>query len=389
MNSVLVVMPLSTLDLGSRSSGGVDSVCQTLIDSLANNTNYKNFEYTIIAFNPFNDCTKEGKYTELTKNLKIYQFNNNLHLEHSPVRIPAILWQNYVIWKILRKVKPSIFHTHLLSWQIFPYKKTKTIATLHAYKKFGRSSVSKINDFFYEKIIPALSKININHYTVVSQRLKRATLDLNKGVSIIYNPLPSKYTKTHTSAESKLKTERINLVTCGNVTKNKGIHHAIEILHKLNQKGAHAHLNIIGHATNNPYLTGLKDQIVKFKLKDNVTFHNQLPSEKILRIYEDSDYGLFLSAEETFGLVPIEMIACGLEVICSRVGIMDDLFHEFSAFDVKIVEQVDSTEISDYIYNSGKCKLDEAKNYILDNFDKDTIIKNYEQLYESILKSDN
>ncbi|MNF90920.1 hypothetical protein D3C84_735060 [compost metagenome] len=81
------------------------------------------------------------------------------------------------------------------------------------------------------------------------------------------------------------------------------------------------------------------------------------------------------------------MIACGLEVICSRVGIMDDLYNEFSERQVKIVETIDSSEIVEYIYRKGKCRLDEAKDYIIKNFSKEIISSEYEKLYESVLIS--
>ncbi|VVP88699.1 Glycosyltransferase Gtf1 [Pseudomonas fluorescens] len=386
MINVLIVMPLSTLDFGSRSSGGVDSACQILLDSLIQKNNLK-FNYTIIAFNPFNDFEEEGKCSTLTKNIKIYQYNNKPNLKHRLIRPPGIVWQNYVIWKLVRKSKPKVFHTHLLSWQILPKKQTTTITTLHAYKKIGRSPVSKLNDLFYETIIPAISNKNINYYTAVSHRLKNLALDSNKNISVIYNPLPDKYSETDIRLEEKSKTDRINLVTCGNITKNKGIHHAIEILYKLHKKGISSHLNIIGGTTNNSYHAELREQISKLNLKSNITFHGKQPFEQILKTYKESDYGLFLSAEETFGLVPIEMIACGLEVICSRVGIMDDLYNEFSELQVKIVETIDSSEIAEYIYRKGKCRLDEAKDYIIKNFSKEIISSEYEKLYESVLIS--
>ena len=84
------------------------------------------------------------------------------------------------------------------------------------------------------------------------------------------------------------------------------------------------------HISNSKYQIKLIDQIQKLQLNNKVTFHGQLTTPEILNIYKKSDYGIFLSAEETFGLVPLEMIACGLDVITTRVGIMDDLYEEFS-----------------------------------------------------------
>lgn len=383
MINVLLVMPISTLDFGSKSSGGVDSVCQILLDSLVQ-SNQVRFNYTVIAFSPFNDITEEGKCTLLSKNLTIYQYNNKANFKNTKIRIPGILHQNYIVLKFIKKLSPQILHTHLPSWQALPKSKAITISTLHAYKKNGRSSVSKLNDLLYEKIIPMISNINTNHYTAVSQKLKKLASDTKKPIQVIYNPFPEKYSSIDIRAERVSESGKINIVTCSNITKNKGIHHAVDVLHELMKKNNNSHLHIIGGLTNSDYQFKLHAKIRQLGLETKVTFHGKLSSTEILNIYKHSDYGLFLSAEETFGLVPLEMIACGLETICTRVGIMHDLHDDFRTFDIKILESINHSEIATHIIKQNKSKLDEAKQYILRKFAKETITQQYEALYESV-----
>ncbi|MEJ3576483.1 VpsD family glycosyltransferase [Pseudomonas fragi] len=386
MINVLIVMPISTLDFGSKSSGGVDSVCQILLDSIVK-SNQVRFNYTIIAFNPYNDLVVEGKCTSLSKNLTIYQYNCKSKFKKTNISTPGILYQNYIVWTFINKIKPQIFHTHLPSWQALPRNKAITISTLHAYKKNGRSSVSKLNDLLYEKIIPTISNKNTNYYTTVSHKLKKSASDIKKPIRIIYNPLPDKYADADIRQETHKTFNHTNIVTCSNITKNKGVHHAVTVLHELCQKNTNCHLHIIGELTNSEYQIKLIDQIQKLQLNNKVTFHGQLTTPEILNIYKKSDYGIFLSAEETFGLVPLEMIACGLDVITTRVGIMDDLYEEFSTFKIKIIENIDISEIANHIIERKKSMLNEARNYIVNKFTKDSITQQYESLYESVISA--
>ena len=386
MINVLIVMPISTLDFGSKSSGGVDSVCQILLDSLVKKDQVR-FNYTIIAFNPCNDLSEEGKCTSLSKYLTVHQFNCKSKFKNTNIPIPGILYQNHIIWTFIKKIKPQIFHTHLPSWQALPKNKAVNISTLHAYKKNGRSSVSKLNDILYEKIIPIISNRNTNYYTTVSRKLKIAASDIRKPIKTIYNPLPEKYSDADNRQETSSHPNHINIVTCGNITKNKGVHHAVAVLHELCKRNTNSHLHIIGGLTNSDYQANLTNQIQNLKLNNKVTFHGQLTTLEILNVYKKCDYGIFLSAEETFGMVPLEMIASGLDVITTRVGIMDDLYEEFSTFEIKIIENIDVSDITEHILEQNKCMLEEAKNYILNKFAKDTITQQYQSLYESAISA--
>lgn len=386
MTNVLVVMPISTLDFGSRSSGGVDSVCQILLDSLVQ-SNQVRFNYTIIAFNPFNDLTQEGKCTSFSKHLTIYQYNSKPKSAKNKVPLPGILHQNIIIWKFVRKFKPQILHTHLLSWQILPNISTANIATLHAYKKYGRSSVSMLNDLLYEKIIPYVANKNINLYTAVSKKLQIAASNTKKSIEVIYNPLPEKYSNIDIVEAQTPRLDHINLVTCSNITKNKGIHHAINVLHELSRKKVGCHLHVIGGLTNSNYQRQIFKQVKEYGLETNITFHGKLTTTEILNIYKISNYGLFLSAEETFGLVPLEMISCGLQTICTRVGIMDDLYKEFRQLDIYILDSINPSEIANYILTQNNSKLIDAKQFIIDKFAKEKIIQQYEVLYESAVSA--
>ncbi|HGF7155863.1 TPA: glycosyl transferase family 1, partial [Vibrio mimicus] len=143
MKKVLLIMPISTLNWGEKNAGGVDSVCQMLVRELAKCSSH--YFYRVLAFDPFCEVKYTGEVIHLSENVEVVLCPSN---EKRIIPLPGIISTNLRVLEQVKIFKPDIVHSHIAPWLIGVNKRLTRIATLHSYKKIGRKSVSKANDFF-------------------------------------------------------------------------------------------------------------------------------------------------------------------------------------------------------------------------------------------------
>ena len=382
MKKVLLIVPLSTLDWGSKNTGGVDSVCQMIVRGLQENSS-EAFYYRVIAFDPTNSINNTGVVSKLNEHLEVVQYNVSDISTSKRLKLPGILHQRKIIIEQNKLFKPDIIHSHLISWLIAIGAKVPTLATLHNYKKICRKPRGRLNNLLYEKIIPSISPYYISAYTCVSVFLKKAIADnLNRTISIVYNPINSHYFEC---GKHKYE-EPLTLVTCALLTERKGIHHIIEVLSLLKGQGIQAQLKVIGPPIDSVYMDRLTKLIQKKAVQGDVIFLGGKVTTEIVDIYASANVGLFLSDEETFGLVPLEMLAAGLPVIATDTGIMTDLNNaNIDIPGLEIVNQADYQIIATKIKEIQLSKKTVDSDYIKDKFSVTAVIESYESEYRKVL----
>jgi glycosyltransferase involved in cell wall biosynthesis len=383
MKKVLLIVPLSTLDWGSKNTGGVDSVCQMIVKGLQEKSS-EAFYYRVIAFDPTNSINNTGIVSKLNEGLEVVQYNVSDLSTSKWYKLPGILHQRKCIIEQNKLFTPDIIHSHLTSWLVAIRAQVATIVTLHNYKKIGRKPRGRLNNFLYEIVIPSISPYFISSYTCVSGFLKQAIVqDINKSISVIYNPIDTQYL----DCIKDKPTKPLTLVTCALLTPKKGIHHIIEVLALLKQKGVQAQLKIIGPATDSTYMEKLKTLIQDRRVQNEVIFLGSKTTAEIVRIYASASVGLFLSEEETFGLVPLEMLASSLPVIATETGIMTDFNNaNIDIAGLTVVNQDNYQFIANNIIDIQSNRKLIASDYIRDNFSVASIIESYENEYRRILK---
>ncbi|ENM5936117.1 glycosyltransferase, partial [Vibrio mimicus] len=168
--------------------------------------------------------------------------------------------------------------------------------------------------------------------------------------------------------------------------RRKRIEKSIELICLLKCRGVKSILNIIGPVSDNEYYKELIQKVASLGLANEVNFLGAMNSEEIVEIYKSSDFGVFCSEEETFGLAPMEMLASQLPLITTKVGVFKERYSEFKSLGVVFFEDIKNDEelLSFFIDNNSK-KSSEIANYIGSHFSVSDVIRQYENLYSKVI----
>jgi glycosyltransferase involved in cell wall biosynthesis len=104
----------------------------------------------------------------------------------------------------------------------------------------------------------------------------------------------------------------------GRIEPEKGQHLLIEAAGLLRQRGVTVHARIIGHAMDQAYLAALKSKVAQQGLQNQVEFAGFHPAPQ--QIMPEFDVIVLATRRETFGLVLVEAMRCGVAVIGSNAG---------------------------------------------------------------------
>jgi len=109
--------------------------------------------------------------------------------------------------------------------------------------------------------------------------------------------------------------ECIQLICVSRLLKRKGIQYLLYALSKLR----YPNLKLLIVGTGN-YGEELRRLTSKLDLSERVSFHNYCKNEDLPELYNRSDIFVLPSLTESFGLVFLEAMACGLPIIATRTG---------------------------------------------------------------------
>ncbi|MBH0002149.1 VpsD family glycosyltransferase [Pseudoalteromonas sp. SWYJZ12] len=374
---VVLIMPLSTYEWGTENCGGVDSVCQMFAEYLVNHSD-TSFKFTIIGLDPQSKTSYTGEVINLADNVDFIWLPASS--KQTGLKIPGILWQNWHIRKLLKLLKPDLVHTHLWSFLLGCGYKGKAVVTVHSYKKIARRNVGLINNLLHEKVIPKIVKNRKDYVVVVGKQLEKALLKDGFQPEVVHNPIDQEYFKA-----DYIKRERkeIKVVTCALLTPRKRVEDSIVLFNKLVKSGLGSSLIIIGPAADRLYTEQLKKQVTSLGLEGKVSFLGKLNKTQIVEQYLNADLGVFTSSEETFGLAPLEMLAVGLPLVATEVGILED---EKAFFEKMGVLYFSDSLSPDKINNLVlKHNVDYSKRTLETKFNIACIIEQYSDLYIKII----
>jgi len=374
-------MPLSTINWGSSNAGGVDSVCQMISQYISENCNPK-FHYRIVAIEQLGGPKEFNETVHLGDNVELVWIQSKKKVGKK-LSIPSLFYYMYKVRQQVKLYRPDVIHSHLWSAILSCDRSIPSVVTVHSYKQLGRKSVSIANDFLYVKFLPLLYKFYGNRIVCVGEGLKQLVArDISQPVLSIPNPINADYFISQPRVERE---SCVVFVTCALLKPKKQIEKTIVLIKQLVTAGVDCRLNIIGPEVDSTYVEYLKALVEKEEVKERVAFLGRLNRSQIIKCYEESDIGMFFSKEETFGLVPLEMMAAGLPILATKVGVLaekKDYFSSVGASFVGVENNIEMlTKAQELLAN--RKKVDVAS--LRESYMVSSIVKKYENIYLELL----
>lgn len=118
----------------------------------------------------------------------------------------------------------------------------------------------------------------------------------------------------------------LEIAMLGRIEPLKGQHLLIAAVGILRERGIHVHARIVGHAMSDDYLAQLKQDVTRRGLDELVEFAGFHPAP--LELMTDSDVVVLATKRETFGLVLVEAMLCGVAVIGSNAGGVPEIIED-------------------------------------------------------------
>lgn len=173
----------------------------------------------------------------------------------------------------------------------------------------------------------------------------------------------------------------------GRLSEEKGIINLMKTIKMFKDINHEAIFDICGTGPLEQYV---KEYINKYNLT-NVNYHGWVDHKKLPEIYNSFKLLVIPSYSEGLPTVIIEALACGVPILCTKIGAMGDIIKDnYNGFTInsnnseKLFEKiVEITESDDMLRVSNK-----SIEYIMDNYSEKSVFNKWNQFYKTrILKA--
>ncbi|MEB2279782.1 N-acetyl-alpha-D-glucosaminyl L-malate synthase BshA [Lysinibacillus xylanilyticus] len=225
--------------------------------------------------------------------------------------------------------------------------------------------------------------------TTVSEALKQQTyelIDTVKPINTIYNFVDEREYFPRNPGNLKeqfgIEEDEKVIIHVSNFRKIKNLPHIIDAFMKI-RANMKAKLLLVGDG---PEKHRVMDQVKESPYMEDVLFLGK--QENLAELYAISDLKLLLSQQESFGLVLLEAMACGVPCIGSAVGGIPEVIEH--GVDGYIVELGDTDAVEEYAVNLLKDEeklqyfREAAIRAVDEKFHSFKIVEQYEKLYEKV-----
>ncbi len=226
--------------------------------------------------------------------------------------------------------------------------------------------------------------------TAVSNSLVNQTYDLinpDKHIETVYNFIDDRiYHKTDAAAlkeQLEIQEDEKVIIHVSNFRAVKRVNDVVKAFAKISDSMP-AKLLMVGDG---PEMTIVNKLVKQLSLEDQVIFLGK--QESLEELYSISDLLLLLSEKESFGLVALEAMACGVPCIGTNVGGLPEvIIHGETGYICKIGDIEDISQKAISLLNDGNLhrKFSERSlDMVRTKFKSENIVEQYEQLYWKLL----
>ena len=295
--------------------------------------------------------------------------DNYLNILLGPIRAIILLARKFNDFDII--------HTHTGSFafaSVFFRKKCKIITHIHEVPVFSENSLLSNIYLFLESILLKFAAKNSDFVITVSKYMKKEIINRwqIRNVTVIRNGIDTEVFKNKSNVKvTKLfKDSKYKLLYVGRLTKRKGILELIDSFRYLQKENIK--LLIIGDGD-------LFSQVKKklSNLNGKVKLIKHVKNDQLASYYSSVDLVIIPSHYEPDGLVPLEALACGSQVLVSDNTGLKEIGHTFK------LNKIEPKAIAITIEKifSKKKRFKKNREYAVENYKWEKIINEYQKIY--------
>ena len=320
-------------------------------------------------------------YITLNKNYKVY------HPRY--FKIPGVWFQKFE-WHlyfscVMKTIKTNAINFNILhSHGIFPCGYVSAQVAKYFNKPFvqhlhdgGILNLEKWQHKYYDYVLNTAIKL-----VAVSNKQKEIIVNVfsklySNKIKVIYNGVD--LTSFNKLKLNKKNNKTISIISVGNLVKSKGFQLLIKSISKLNSKTNIYYLTIVGEGKERKSLEKL---INKLKLNSHVKLLGSINNDLLDHELSKHDIFVLATKRETFGIVFLEAMACGLPIVAPRIAPLTEFINDTSCI---FFNKYDIRSLSNAITKASHNNWDTRK--IVKNAEKYSIkevAKSIEILYDSL-----
>jgi len=283
--------------------------------------------------------------------------------------------------EILSKNKIDIIHSHLsypagfLATIIQKRKKIPCVLTEHTWiEKYFRSSIHKLCVLYTLKHVSSVVAVSRALVDDITRYCKRP-------VHVIPNVIDfNKFSLT----DPLRKENKLNIGILGGMGNyRKGLDILIKAVSLINDMDLIVHIGGDGK-----YLGTFRDLARELGVESKCIFYGEIKPESIQDFYSGLDFYVLPSRDETFGVVVIEAMACGLPVIATRCGGPEEIITKETGV---LIEKENPGELAQAIRSmAGNLDAYDRKsirNYVLEKYSRDHFTESLTEVYQELLRN--
>lgn len=348
--------------------GGAEQVCVDILTNLDRNK----FIPSILLFKDKKLLGKDKKEKLIKLNIPIFSLDKKYIIDLSNL---------IKIIKKIKEIKPDILHTHLGGDIYGPLASLFTKIPIIVSTEHNLNYQEKrLYNILKKVLLKRLKKVYAVSQAVKEDAIKRYNLKSNK-IDVIYNGLDLNYWLNNRDDNKDLNEKQIIIGSLGRLNKQKGHLNLIKAISLI--KNENFRLEIAGKGE---LEDELEIKIKRLQLEKKVTLVGQVNNKEWLK---KIDIFVMPSLWEGLGLSILEAMIMKKPIIVSQVDGLKEIVNHKNAY---LYQKNDINKLANLIkYLSQNLetqkvnqKIEKAYYTVIDKFDLNIMIKNYQKNYENL-----
>ncbi|HAF61732.1 MAG TPA: glycosyl transferase family 1 [Anaerolineaceae bacterium] len=222
----------------------------------------------------------------------------------------------------VHKIKPDIVHVQALNMGM-PALFSKIFLKI-PYVVWCQGSEIYMPDLFTRVVGKSILK-NASAIIALTKNMQVKLHDIYNGKTyVIPNGINLKLYHNFSTCSKGSRNSK-NIVFVGRLHPIKGVQYLLRAMQKILDEAPNAFLTIVGDGDDRKQLERLAEDL---NISSHVEFIGQVPSEAVPEYICRADIFVLPSLSESFGIVNLEAMACGLPIVASRVDGIPDVIKD-------------------------------------------------------------